>query len=53
MQAVMVLLPHCRYKQEILQLRKLDGSEVSRVLSAGAANTHSLPRARRTVSHKP
>ncbi|KAK2543815.1 Ccdc78 [Columba livia] len=42
-----------RYKQEILQLRKLDGSEVSRVLSAGAANTHSLPRARRTVSHKP
>ncbi|OPJ87633.1 coiled-coil domain-containing protein 78 [Patagioenas fasciata monilis] len=42
-----------RYKQEILRLRKLDGSEVSRVLSAGAANTHSLPRARRTVSHKP
>ncbi|XP_071671394.1 coiled-coil domain-containing protein 78 isoform X1 [Patagioenas fasciata] len=42
-----------RYKQEILRLRKLDGSEVSHVLSAGAANTHSLPRARRTVSHKP
>ncbi|KAM6244302.1 coiled-coil domain-containing protein 78 [Spheniscus humboldti] len=42
-----------RYKQEILRLRKLAGSEVPRVLSAGAADTHSLPRARRTVSHQP
>uniref|UniRef100_A0A8V5GHT0 Uncharacterized protein n=2 Tax=Melopsittacus undulatus TaxID=13146 RepID=A0A8V5GHT0_MELUD len=35
-----------RYKQEILQLRK------PRALSAGAANTHSLRRAR-TVRHEP
>ncbi|XP_074915475.1 coiled-coil domain-containing protein 78 [Buteo buteo] len=42
-----------RYKQEILRLTKLAGSEVPRTLSAGAANIHSLPRARRTVSHKP
>ncbi|XP_029857677.1 coiled-coil domain-containing protein 78 isoform X2 [Aquila chrysaetos chrysaetos] len=42
-----------RYKQEILRLTKLAGSEVPRTLSAGAADTHSLPRARRTVSHKP
>ncbi|KAM4657174.1 coiled-coil domain-containing protein 78 [Amazona ochrocephala] len=35
-----------RYKQEILQLRK------PRVLSAGAADTHSLRRAR-TVRHEP
>ncbi|KAM9555263.1 coiled-coil domain-containing protein 78 [Guaruba guarouba] len=35
-----------RYKQEILQLRK------PRVLSAGAADTHSLSRAR-TVRHEP
>ncbi|XP_075575032.1 coiled-coil domain-containing protein 78 [Pelecanus crispus] len=41
-----------RYKQEILRLRKLAGREVPRVLSAGAADTHSLPRAR-TVSHQP
>lgn len=52
-QAMMVLLPPCRYKQEILQLRKVAGSEVPRALSAGAADTHSLPRARRTVSHQP
>ncbi|XP_075371339.1 coiled-coil domain-containing protein 78 [Mycteria americana] len=42
-----------RYKQEILRLRKLAGSDVPRTLSAGAADTHSLPRARRTVSHQP
>ncbi|XP_010565354.1 PREDICTED: coiled-coil domain-containing protein 78 [Haliaeetus leucocephalus] len=42
-----------RYKQEILRLTKLAGSEVPRTLSAGAADIHSLPRARRTVSHKP
>ncbi|XP_075021921.1 coiled-coil domain-containing protein 78 isoform X1 [Calonectris borealis] len=42
-----------RYKQEILRLRKLAGSEVPRALSAGAADTHSLPRARRIVSHQP
>ncbi|KAM6378914.1 coiled-coil domain-containing protein 78 isoform 2-T2 [Pluvialis apricaria] len=42
-----------RYKQEILQLRKVTGSEVPRAHSAGAADTHSLPRARRTVNHQP
>ncbi|XP_042654506.1 coiled-coil domain-containing protein 78 [Tyto alba] len=42
-----------RYKQEILRLRKLAGSEVPRALSAGAADTHSLPRAGRMVSHEP
>ncbi|XP_009889863.1 PREDICTED: coiled-coil domain-containing protein 78 [Charadrius vociferus] len=42
-----------RYKQEILQLRKVAGSEVPRALSAGVADTHSLPRARRTISHQP
>ncbi|XP_054699507.1 coiled-coil domain-containing protein 78 isoform X2 [Grus americana] len=42
-----------RYKQEILQLKKLTGSEVPHALSAGAADTHSLPSARRTVSHQP
>ncbi|XP_050762036.1 coiled-coil domain-containing protein 78 [Gymnogyps californianus] len=42
-----------RYKQEILRLKKLAGSEVPRTLSAGAADTHSLLRGRRTVSHKP
>ncbi|XP_074014799.1 coiled-coil domain-containing protein 78 [Numenius arquata] len=42
-----------RYKQEILRLRKRADSEVPRALSAGAADTHSLPRARRTVSHQP
>ncbi|XP_059682613.1 coiled-coil domain-containing protein 78 [Gavia stellata] len=42
-----------RYKQEILRLRKVTGSEVPRALSAGAADTHSLPRARRTISHQP
>ncbi|GAB0196293.1 coiled-coil domain-containing protein 78 [Grus japonensis] len=42
-----------RYKQEILQLKKLTGSKVPHALSAGAADTHSLPRARRTVSHQP
>ncbi|KAM6249713.1 coiled-coil domain-containing protein 78 [Porphyrio hochstetteri] len=42
-----------RYKQEIVQLRKLPGSEVPRVLSAGAADTPTLPRARQTISHHP
>ncbi|KAM6054305.1 coiled-coil domain-containing protein 78 [Chlamydotis macqueenii] len=42
-----------RYKQEILRLRKLPGSETPRTLSAGAADTRSPPRARRTVSHQP
>ncbi|XP_074696619.1 coiled-coil domain-containing protein 78 isoform X1 [Strix aluco] len=42
-----------RYKQEILRLRKFTGSEVPHVLSAGAADTHSLPGATRTVSHEP
>jgi len=51
-QAMMVLLPHCRYKQEILRLRKLAGSELPCVLSAGTADSLSLPRARRTVSHE-
>lgn len=50
----MVLLSPCRYKQEILRLKKLTGSEVPRTLSAGAADdTHSLLRGRRTVSHEP
>ncbi|KAM6079265.1 coiled-coil domain-containing protein 78 isoform 5-T7 [Theristicus caerulescens] len=40
-----------RYRQEILRLRTL--GEVPRVLSAGAADIHSLPRARRSVSHRP
>ncbi|XP_014811149.1 PREDICTED: coiled-coil domain-containing protein 78 [Calidris pugnax] len=42
-----------RYKQEILRLRKRADSEVPRVLSAGAADTPSPPRARRTISHQP
>ncbi|XP_063201068.1 coiled-coil domain-containing protein 78 isoform X2 [Chroicocephalus ridibundus] len=42
-----------RYKQEILRLRKLADSEMPRVLSARAADTPSLPRARRTLSHQP
>ncbi|XP_068276146.1 coiled-coil domain-containing protein 78 [Nyctibius grandis] len=42
-----------RYKQEILRLRKLAGSEVPRGLSAGAADAPALPRARRTTSHQP
>nr|XP_009940213.1 PREDICTED: coiled-coil domain-containing protein 78 [Opisthocomus hoazin] len=41
-----------RYKQEILRLRKLAGSELPCVLSAGTADSLSLPRARRTVSHE-
>ncbi|XP_009678567.2 coiled-coil domain-containing protein 78 [Struthio camelus] len=41
-----------RYKQEILRLRKLVGSEVPRALSAGATDTHSLQRSKRTVSHE-
>ncbi|KAM9222633.1 coiled-coil domain-containing protein 78 [Leptosomus discolor] len=42
-----------RYKQEILRLRKLPGSEVPRVHSAGAADTRSLSGARRTISQEP
>ncbi|XP_009475634.1 PREDICTED: coiled-coil domain-containing protein 78 [Nipponia nippon] len=42
-----------RYQQEILRLRTLAGSEVPRALSAGAADIHSLPGARRSVSHRP
>ncbi|XP_074454455.1 coiled-coil domain-containing protein 78 [Larus michahellis] len=42
-----------RYKQEILRLRKLADSEMPRALSARAADTPSLPRARRTLSHQP
>ncbi|XP_013817134.2 coiled-coil domain-containing protein 78 isoform X1 [Apteryx mantelli] len=41
-----------RYKQEILRLRKLIGSEVPRALSAGATDTHLLQRSRRTISHE-
>ncbi|XP_040446304.1 coiled-coil domain-containing protein 78 [Falco naumanni] len=42
-----------RYKQEIIRLRNLAGSDVPRVLGTGADDIHSLPRARRTVSHEP
>ncbi|KAM6289176.1 coiled-coil domain-containing protein 78 [Aegotheles albertisi] len=42
-----------RYKQELLRLRKVAGSEVPRTLSAGAADARSLPGARGTISHQP
>ncbi|XP_069726649.1 coiled-coil domain-containing protein 78 [Phaenicophaeus curvirostris] len=42
-----------RYKQEILWLTKPAGSEVPRAVSAGVADAHTLPRARRTTSHQP
>ncbi|XP_014133483.2 coiled-coil domain-containing protein 78 [Falco biarmicus] len=42
-----------RYKQEIIRLRNLAGSDVPRVPGAGTDDIHSLPRARRTVSHEP
>ncbi|XP_053936505.1 coiled-coil domain-containing protein 78 isoform X1 [Cuculus canorus] len=42
-----------RYKQEILRLRKAAGSEVPRAVSAGVADAHALPRARKTTSHQP
>uniref|UniRef100_A0A8C4V862 Coiled-coil domain containing 78 n=1 Tax=Falco tinnunculus TaxID=100819 RepID=A0A8C4V862_FALTI len=42
-----------RYKQEIIRLRNLAGTDVPRVPGAGADDIHSLPRARRTVSHEP
>ncbi|XP_062444716.1 coiled-coil domain-containing protein 78 [Rhea pennata] len=41
-----------RYKQEILRLRKLVGSEVPRALSAGATDTHLLQRSKRTISRE-
>ncbi|XP_067407182.1 coiled-coil domain-containing protein 78 [Emydura macquarii macquarii] len=41
-----------RYKQEILRLRKLVGSEAPRAFSAGASDTQLLQRSKRTISHE-
>ncbi|XP_077685262.1 coiled-coil domain-containing protein 78 isoform X4 [Eretmochelys imbricata] len=39
-----------RYKQEILRLRKLVGSEAPRAFSAGASDAHLMQRSKRTIS---
>ncbi|XP_043380556.1 coiled-coil domain-containing protein 78 isoform X3 [Chelonia mydas] len=39
-----------RYKQEILRLRKLVGSEAPRAFSAGASDAHLMQRSKRTSS---
>nr|XP_005313619.1 coiled-coil domain-containing protein 78 isoform X1 [Chrysemys picta bellii]XP_042703858.1 coiled-coil domain-containing protein 78 isoform X1 [Chrysemys picta bellii] len=41
-----------RYKQEILRLRKLVGSEAPRAFSAGASDAHLMQRSKRTISHE-
>lgn len=41
-----------RYKQEILRLRKLVGSEAPRAFSAGASDPHLMQRSKRTTSHE-
>uniref|UniRef100_A0A8D0H1Z0 Coiled-coil domain containing 78 n=1 Tax=Sphenodon punctatus TaxID=8508 RepID=A0A8D0H1Z0_SPHPU len=41
-----------RYKQEILRLRKLLGSEAPRAFSAGAPNVPLMPKSKRTISHE-
>ncbi|CAM5087117.1 unnamed protein product [Natator depressus] len=39
-----------RYKQEILRLRKLVGSEAPRAFSAGTSDAHLMQRSKRTIS---
>ncbi|KAG6924121.1 coiled-coil domain containing 78 [Chelydra serpentina] len=41
-----------RYKQEILRLRKLVGSEAPRAFSAGASDAHVMQRYKRITSHE-
>ncbi|KAM9124709.1 coiled-coil domain-containing protein 78 isoform 1-T1 [Pangshura tecta] len=41
-----------RYKQEILRLRKLVGSEAPRAFSAGASDPHLMQRSKRTTAHE-
>nr|XP_032629897.1 coiled-coil domain-containing protein 78-like [Chelonoidis abingdonii] len=41
-----------RYKQEILRLRKLVGSEAPTAFSAGASDPHLMQRSKRTTCHE-